>query len=146
MDRSASATSCCCRDGAGCRVGSCGRSGGVGRDGAACRDGSGWRDIYISPSHLRTFRNVTAGAPSILAGSPISAGPSVADQLLLCVRACVCSGSSLFGSSPIRTRPLLTHRGISIGCRESSCLRHISSFLRLQPDLCGGFPAFRHLI
>jgi hypothetical protein len=85
---------------------------------------------------LRSFRNVTAGAPSIVAGSPITSGPSLADQLLLYVRLCVCSGSSFFGSSSIRTRPLLivTHRGVSTGCRESSWSKHISSFLRLQPQ------------
>jgi hypothetical protein len=71
---------------------------------------------------LGSLRNVTVDTPSLVAGSPITSGTSLADQLLLAVRACVCSGSSFFGSSSIRARSLLivAHRGISAGCRVSS--------------------------
>src|SRR5271168_2731197 len=100
------------------------------------RKASMWHGSDTEES-LRRFRNVTAGAPSIVAGSPITSRPSLADQLLLFVRACVCSGSSLFRSSSTSARSLLivTHRGVSTGCRESSSSKHISSFFRLQPDL-----------
>jgi hypothetical protein len=93
-------------------------------------------NVRGSQDSLRSFQ-VTAGAPSIVARSPVTSGPSLAGRSLLYVRACVCSGSSFFGSSYIRARPLLTvtHRGISTGYRESSWLRHVSSFPRLQRDL-----------